>query len=147
MEQTGQKDLFEIKLNESGRIFILKFAFLARIIIVLGIIISLIHIASTVIRYIIFDPSVYSSYPYLLLENSFLPYYTVFYCILFYTQMYFYWQLTKYLRKGLKYKDEQMFNRAFRSLFRFSAFGVASMILSLLSYGFELFVFIKYYLN
>jgi|SRR5688572_8380834 len=146
MEQARQQELFEIKINESGKIFILKFAALARIIIVIGIIISFIHIASSAIWYITFDPTISNIDPYRLL-NRFLPYYITFYCLFFYPQIYFYWQVTKYFRKGLKYNDEQTFNKAFRSLVRFSAFGIASMILSSLFYGFELFIFIKYYLN
>lgn len=147
MDPTEQKDLFDVKLSASGKFYIRKFAIVARIIILIGLIISFIHIASTVIRYINFDPSLYAKYEYLSLENKLLPYYTAFYCILFYPQMYFYWQVTKYLRRGLDFNDDESFNKAFHALFRYSVFGVASILLSSLSYGFELFIYIKYYLN
>lgn len=147
MEQTGKQDLFEIKLNDSGKLYIRKFAVIARIAIVIGIIISFIHIATTVMWYTNYAPLVDNRDSYFLLEYRFLPYYIVFYCLLFYPQMYLYWQVTKYLRNGLKDINEQTFNKAFRSLFKFSVFGVASLLLSSLFYGFELFVFIKRYLN
>jgi hypothetical protein len=147
MGPTEQKDLFDIKLSASGKFYIRKFAIVARIIILTGLIISFIHIASTMIRYISFDSSLYAKYEYLSLENKLLPYYTAIYCILFYPQMYFYWQVTKYLRKGLDFNDDETFNKAFRALFRYSVFGLSSVLLSSLSYGFELFIFIKYYLN
>ncbi|HEY6506241.1 MAG TPA: hypothetical protein VIZ28_19830 [Chitinophagaceae bacterium] len=147
MEQTEGKDLFEIKLNDPGKMYIRKFAVLARVMILVGLFISLIHITSTVLRYTSFDPELYANYKYYLLEHKFLPYYTVIYCLLFYPQMYTYWQVTKCLRKGLNYNDEAVFNKAFQALFRYSVFGVILMALSVLSYGFELFVFIKYYTN
>jgi len=140
--------LFEIKINASGKHYIRKFSFFARVTILIGIGISLIHITSSLIHYyFIFDESNYGDYKYLLLEYKLLPYYIVFYCLLFYTQMYFYWQVVKYLKKGLDYNDEEIFNKAFPILFRYSVFGVASLLLSSIFYGFELFVLIKYYVK
>jgi len=43
MEKTGREDLFEIKLNDSGKMYIRKFAFISRIIIIIGLVISFIH--------------------------------------------------------------------------------------------------------
>ena len=143
MEPTEQRELFDIKLTASGKLYIRKFAVLARTIILLGLVISFIHIATTVISYIKFDPSLYAKYKLLVLENKLLPYYTLVYCLLFYPQMYFYWQVTKCLKKGLNYNDEETFNRGFHALFRYSILGVASMALSSLFYGFELYYSIK----
>jgi hypothetical protein len=147
MELPVQKDLFELKISPSAKIHIRRFALIARISIVIGLLISFIHIASTVIRYRIFDTADYADYPYLLLENRLLPFYTIIYCLLFYPQIYLYWQVTHLLKKGLKYDDEQTFNKAFGALSRYALLGLILMVLSILSYGFELFVFIKYYLN
>jgi len=146
MEQPEQNDLFEIRLTPWGKYYIRRFAAIARMIILAGILISFIHIASTVIGYIIFKPSQYAGYKYLLLENRLMPYYMALYCMLFYPQMYFYWQATKYLKRSLDFNDEDAFNKSFRSLFRSSVFGIASVLLSLLSYGAELFIYIIYYL-
>jgi hypothetical protein len=146
-DQPAQQDLFEIKLTASGKIYIRKFAIIARIIILVGIIISFIHIASTVMWQINLEKYDLGKNSDLWLEYKVLPYYTLVYCILFYSQMYFYWQATKFLRKGLQYNDEKTFNKAFRSLFRYVVFGVASILLSALSYGFELYRYIKDYVR
>ena len=147
MQEYKMADLFEIKLNASGKIYIRKFVIFSRLIILIGIVISLIHIASALIRYFTLDVSTYENFKYLLLEQKLLPYYTAFYCLLFYPQMYLYWKVTRHLNEGLNYNDEETFNKAFHAFFRYSIFGVASLLLSLISYGFELFVFIKYYVN
>ena len=147
MVQTETHDLFEIKLSASGKTYLRKFAFFTRLMILIGIVISLIHIASTLARHFTIDVSVYDNYEYLLIEHKLLPYYTAFYCLLFYPQMYLYWQVARYLKKGLNYNDEETFNKAFHALLRYSVFGVASLLLSLISYGFELFTLIKYYAN
>jgi hypothetical protein len=143
MDQPPQQDLFDIKITASGKLYIRKFAIITRIIILIALIISGIHIATTAIAYIKFDPSLYAKYKLLVLENKLLPYYTFGYCLLFYPQMYFYWQATRYLKKGLNYNDEETFNKAFRALFLYSVFGVASIALSSLFYTFELYYSIK----
>jgi hypothetical protein len=147
MEPPGHNDLFDLKINPSAKIHIRRFAKIARISIVIGLLISFIHIASTVLRYSAFSESDYADYPYLLLENRLLPFYTIIYCLLFYPQLYLYWQVTQLLKKGLNYDDEQTFNKAFSALSRYALLGLILLMLSILSYGFELFVFIKYYLN
>ena len=146
MDQTGQNDLFEIRVTPSGKYYIRRFAIIARIIIIISILISFIHIATAVVALIIFKPSQYASYKYLLLGTRLLPYYTVVFCIVLYLQMYSYWQVTKYLRKGLELNDEDRFNKAFESLYKYSLFGIVLALLSFLSYGFELFTYIIYYL-
>jgi len=146
MDQTVQNDLFEVRVTRAGKYYIRKFAIIARIIILIGILISLVHVATTVISYIIFDPSKYTGYKYLLLEIRLLPYYTVLFCILFYPQLYYYWKVAKYLQEGLNLNDDDTFNKAFRSLFRYAVFGIASAFLSLLFYGLELLIYVIYYL-
>lgn len=148
MEEAGQKDLFDLRVSSSSKNHIRRFASIARISVLAGLLISFIHIASTVIRYKIFDLGAdYTDYPYLVLENRLLPVYTIIYCLLFYPQMYLYWQVTRLLKKGMNYEDEQSFNKAFGTLYRYALLGLMLLILSILSYGFELFVFIKYHLN
>ena len=146
MGDTIQNDLFEIKVTASGKYYIQKFATVARAIIFVSILISLIHIASTVVGVMIFQPSRYAGYKYILLQAKLSPYYTVAFCIVLYLQLYSYWQVTRYLRIGLELNEEEKFNKAFKLLFRYSAFGLASVLLSLLNYGFELFTYIVYYL-
>lgn len=145
MDQTTQDHLFDVKVNASGKLYLRKFAGIARAIILVGLFISLIHLSSTVLRHLTYKSYDLSGNRELWLEYQLLPYYTAIYCILFYPQMYFYWQTTKYLRKGLECNDEETFNKAFRSLYRYAVFGIATVLLSVLSYGFELYEFIKYY--
>jgi hypothetical protein len=146
-EQLNQDDLFDIKVNTSGKLYLRKFAALARIIILISILISLLNITSTIFRHISLRGYDLSNYPTARLEYKFLPYYAALYCILFFPQMYFYWQATKYFRKGMEIKDEATFNKAFRSLFLYSLFGVATILLSALSYSFELYSFITDYMK
>jgi hypothetical protein len=145
MEQTEQQDLFDIKISASAKVYIKKFAVITRIIIFVGIIISFIHIATSVLWLISLEKYTLVKGSDLWIEYKIMPYYTAFYCILFYPQLYFYWQATKYLRKGSKYSDEKTFNKAFKSLFWYAIFGVGSILLSTLSYGFELYRYIKDY--
>jgi hypothetical protein len=61
--------------------------------------------------------------------------------------LYFCWHVTGYLRKGLNHNDEYTFNKAFQGGCRYSLWGMAPVPLSLLSYGFELFWYVKHYLK
>lgn len=147
MTEVRSDDLFDLKLNAYGITYIRKFAVWARLFILIGVVISLVHITSTIAHYFIFDAASYVGFDYLIWEHKLLPYYTVCYCLLFYPQMHLYWQVTRFFKKGLNYNDEKSFNEAFRVLFRSTAFGLASFLLSLISYGFELFVLFKYYVK
>lgn len=96
MEPTIKTDLFELKINSSGKIYIRKFVTIARIGILVSILLSIILIATTAVSSIIFKPSKYSGFKYLLLQRELLPYYTLVLCVILYLHIYFYWQLTKY---------------------------------------------------
>jgi len=146
MSNAIQDDLFEIKITGSGKYYIYKFASIAKLVILVSVLISLIHVATTVVGLLIFKPDRYAGYKYLLMERRLLPYYTVIFCIVLYLQLYFYWQVTRHLRVGVALNDEEKFNKAFQLLFRYSAFGLVSVLLSLFYYGFELFTYIIYYL-
>lgn len=147
MDQPPQQDLFDIKLTVSGKTYIRKFAILARTLILLSIIISFFHIASTAFWILELRKFDLVRGTDLWIEYTFMPYYIVAYCVLFYPQVYFYWQATKFLKKGVNYNDEESFNKAFRSLFIYAVFGIILLLLSSLSYGFELYRFVKDYLK
>jgi hypothetical protein len=145
MEPQANDDLFRIRINATAKPYINRFAFMVRIIILIGIVITFIHIASSTLWLLQmkkFDLVPGSARWY---EYKILPYYVVIHCLLFYIYAFFYWQASKFLRKGIKYDSEEMFNKAFKSLFRYAAFAIVSLILSTISYGYELYVFIKDY--
>ncbi|MDP4263825.1 MAG: hypothetical protein Q8941_14955 [Bacteroidota bacterium] len=56
MEQTEQNNLFEIKLNAEGKLYIRNFAGIVRVIILISIALSLLHIVSAIIEAIWMRP-------------------------------------------------------------------------------------------
>ena len=145
MEQLKKEDIFETRINDLGKLYIRKFSILVRAVIFAGIFISLIHISSTIVRYLLLKPYNFQPGSHDWWDYKLYPYYTLVYCILLYSQLYFYWQTTKYLQRGLMFNDEQTFNKAFRSLFRYALLGLISVSLSILSYGSELYGYLKDY--
>lgn len=145
MDQKINDDIFETRVNQLGKIYIRKFALLVRAFILIGIVISLIHISSTILRYLLLKPYRFQPGSHDYWDYTLYPYYTVIHCGLFFSQLFFYWQTTKYFRKGLQFNDEQIFNKAFRSLFRYALFGVITLSLSILSYGSELYGYLTDY--
>ncbi|MBL7745003.1 MAG: hypothetical protein JNN00_16130 [Chitinophagaceae bacterium] len=147
MEQTGQQELFEIRLNASGKHYIRRFAGVVRVIILISIIISLLYIVSTLIEVIKLDHSIYSGNKLLLFRRTVTPFYVVVYLALFAMQIYYYWKMTRSALKGVDYNDEEEFNRSFRSLYRHAIFGALTLGFSILLGFFDFYLMIKYYLN
>ena len=148
MEPTEPRDLFDVKINSSGKYYLRKFASVIRIVILAGIFVSCIHIASSVLWLL----EIKKKYPPVAgtdtwIEYKTLPFYLLVYCALLYPQLFFYWRATKFIRMGLKNSDENTFNKAFRYLLRHAVLALASVLLSTLSYGFELYGYIKNYLK
>jgi len=148
MLPSANEDLFDVKINSSGKYYFRKYAVVVRAIILAGILLSIIHIASSVLWLLV----IRRDYPPekgtdLWFEYKILPFYVLFYCILLYPQLFFYWRATKFIRLGLKNHDEDAFNNAFRNLFRYAVMALGSVLLSFLSYGFELYMYIKDYLK
>lgn len=137
------QELFEIKLNSEARSNLRRFTIVARWVILAGIGISLVHIISTVFHHIDYSNYDLENYPLLKAEYKFLPYYTALYCILFYSQLYCYWKAARLIRKALRYSSTEIMTSAFRSLWKYAAFTLATVLLSFASYGFELFRLIK----
>jgi hypothetical protein len=147
MEQTEQKDLFDIKLTASGKSYIRKFGAATRILIMVGILVSLIFIAGTIIRAVKVDPAIFASNKLLLFQHRIFPLYTAVYSILFFLQIYCYWKVSRDLSKGIDYNDEIKFNESFTALYRNAVFGITTLILSLLMNILDLYFLIEYYLK
>jgi hypothetical protein len=147
MEQTGQTDLFDIKLTASGKLYIRKFVTISRAVILMGIILLLVHLASSIIRLIKYDPAIFAKNKLLLLDHKILPYYLLIYTFLFLLQFYYYWKTGSYLKKAIDYNDETVFNNSLTALYRYAVSGLFIFILVFLRSLFDLYFVIQYYLN
>jgi len=147
MDQSPQQNLFDVKLNDPGKLYIRKFAVAARILILIGVLISLIFITGTIIRTVKVDPSIFANNKPLRLQHRIFPFYTVVYSILVFLQLYFYWKVSRCLSRGVNYNNELMFNESFAALYRNALFGIATLFLALLMNAFDLYLAAKYYLN
>ena len=145
MEQTEDQHLFDIKLTASGKNYLRKFAVNTRMIIVCALVVVLVNVTVVTIVLLRVEPPLNDND--LVLQHKLLPYYTALYCILNFPLLYLYWQVTTFLRKGINHNDEETLNKAFASWYRYSLIGVASVMLSLLNYGFELYWYVKHYLK
>src|ERR1700751_6408031 len=100
MEQTGEKGLFEMKVSDSGKIFIRKFVSLVRPIILLSILISLLTLAGVLIHAIKIDPRIYGNQSLLLFEHNIMPYYMTIYTMVLFANLYYYWKTAGLLTKA-----------------------------------------------
>lgn len=131
MEQAEQENLFEAKVNDTGRMYIRKFASIIKPVLLLGIIISLLRLAEEYIHAIKADPAIYRYNSLLSFENSLLPYYMTVHTIVFFFQVYFYWKTSRLLLRGINEDSEADLNNAFKALFQNAFYGLISLILSL----------------
>jgi hypothetical protein len=146
MEQTEPNDLFETKLNAEGKFYIGKFASVVKAVIILGILLSAMNIAIEVIRITKIDSAVFSHNTILLWEHRIYPFYMFGSIILLAIQLYCYWKLSAYLRKGIQYSDDVLFNRSFYFLYRYAIIGLAAFILVIIMTAFYLYWNIHQYL-
>lgn len=147
MYEAEPKDLFETRLNSTGKLYIRKFATLVRYIILLSIIISSLNIIAATVEAIKIDIGIYAGNKLLLLRHKISPFYTAVYFILFAFQIYYYWMVTRYLSRGIKYNDETEFNQSFQALYHHAFFGALTLGLALLMNIFDFYLFTKFYLN
>lgn len=145
MEETTSPDLFDVKLNASGKYYIRKFARIVRIVIILGIIVTLIQIITTVLTSVKFNWASYENDNLILLERRLWPLYLAVYTVFFCLQLYYYWQLSRQLTEADDYTNEDQFNRSFYYLFRYAFMGMIIFSLAICMYLFDLYVLIKYW--
>jgi hypothetical protein len=147
MEQTEPKDLFDTGISDSGKLYIRKFAAIARIAIFAGILITLIHIAQVTIHETIVNRGIYSRDPILLLEHNVLPYYTALHAILLFLQLYYYWKLSRLLTLAGRSGNEQPLNDSFAALYHFAVYGMIIFILALVFSLLDFYLTVRLHLN
>jgi hypothetical protein len=145
--QTTDDDLFDIKLSHTGKYYIRKFIIVARVVSIAGIVFSVLNLISTAIQTSNANLSNFKDFKFLLLQMQILPFYTGVQCLLVLIQLWYYWKLTKWLKKSLDYNDERIFNEAFRVLYRYSIPGMVFCILALLMAVLDLMSVIQLYLR
>jgi len=143
MEQTEGQGLFDSKLNESGKMYIRKFAAATRIVLFLGILLSLGHLTGSIIRLAKYDLSRFSNDKILQLEYRIMPFYWPVHVVLALMQLYYYWKLGKNLRKGADYNDETAFNEAFSALYRNAVLAIILFVMTLVVNYLDLYNVIK----
>jgi hypothetical protein len=146
MDITVQKDLFGISISDSGKLYIRKFATVVRIVIFLGIILSVIHIAQVIIYAIKVNPAIYRHDSFLLFEHNIMPYYTAIYSILFFLQLYYYWKISNVLTRVINEGNDNLLNESFAALYHFAIYGMIIFILVLIFNLFDFYLTIRIHL-
>jgi len=146
MDPDNTPDLFEIKLSQEGIRYITKFANVAKFLVLIGALISLLMLVVAAVRLktddlngssLDFWQEVYfRSFPYINLVHS----------ILFILQLFYYWKLKKLITDGVNNKNEIAFNHSFKALFLNAVWGLITLSSSLVATSFDTFIFFKYYI-
>lgn len=144
MEQTEEQTLFDSKLNETGKKYIRKFAAATRTLLLFGILLSLVFLATNIARMVKIDTDVFLNKAVGLYYKIY-PFYSLIYIVVFFSQTYLYWRAGKYLLKGVDFTDESAFNESFAILYRNAVLGIVGLAFSLVVYTFDLYLFIKYF--
>lgn len=131
-DHSRKEDLFDIRLNATGRVYALKFYSIAGYSVILGGLIILITIGETIIR-LAKEPRMLSSGAGLMgFVNSIYPYYSFVHAILASLLLYYYGITGRYLKAGINYNNEESFNLAFKALFLSTVFAVVNFALTIL---------------
>jgi len=137
MSTDNTPGLFEIKLNEEGTRFILKFVRIIRFGILFSCLISLLRIVASFIT--VLDHRDYSSLPSWMRIYFFTyPYHNIIQGLFIFLLVYYYWKTGDLLKKGIDSKDESYFNNSFRMLYKYALW---STILTVSSFIFSVYDF------
>ena len=141
-----QEDLFEVKLNATGKFYIQKFASLARVSVGLGVLVTLVSATITIIRLIKVGRPVSIGDGFLGVINSVYPYYSMVHAVIFCLLLYYYGKAAKCLKKGIDYSNDELFNQSFPALYRSTLLAVINFSLTLIVDAPYFIWVIKYYL-
>jgi hypothetical protein len=72
-----------------------------------------------------------------------MPYYITVSSILAFLSLYYYWQLTRRLIKGINSENAAVFNSSFESLYRYSLYGLMTSSFSLLFHFFDFYLTLR----
>jgi len=139
MENETNKDIFEIKLNETGKRYIQKFSSLGSIILIINVFVTLIIIGLEIYSLARDNNTKTITSPK---EAYFLiyPYYSICYSIVALAGLYYYVLFFKKIKNSVTNSDELRFNLSFKYLYRNALIFLISMILFTLIAVFQVFV-------
>lgn len=130
MEPEKQEDLFEIKLTEDGRNYIIKTAKIAGGTLIIAILSSALSIIATIYRIIRFSSGPYAFYNTRIITTDI---FTISIMVLNIFAIIKYWTFIIYLRKGIADVNETQFNQSFKHLYSNIRFLLVVAILNLMT--------------
>lgn len=146
MNADNSSDLFEIKLSEEGIKYIRKFATVAKFLVFIGALVSLLIFIVAITRIMIGNPDSSDLDFFQIFYFESYSYFNLLHGILFLIQLFSYWKLKNLIENGINNKDEIIFNRSFKALFINAVWGVVTLSTSLLMAALDTFFFFKYYI-
>jgi hypothetical protein len=130
--QNPDGDLFDLRLNSTGKTYALKFYAIVRISTTLGALIIVIIIVETVVRLIKLPRKLSSGEGVMNFVDTIYPYYSFVHAALASLLLYYYFLAGKFLKTGINYSNEESFNLAFKALFLSTVFSVVNFALTVI---------------
>jgi len=145
MEHQEQPELFDVRMNPEGKMYIRKLAAVVKGVFLVGFILSLLGIVEMIIRFTRVSPSYFKGGGLLGFQIRIYPVYILIYSVLFFTQLYYYRKGAISLVEGIDYSDDRRFNEAFALMYRNAIASIITLSLSLLMNLFDFYLIMKYY--
>jgi len=143
MQENESNNLFDIRLNHEGVTAIKKFAKIAKWVMLLIILFSLISVTDSFASYFLTNRKYSFGNKLVLLQSRIYPYYTLIYCGLAVIQTFNYLKVARNLSAAINNNDEIIFNRSFIYLFKNSIFAVLTLSLGFLMVAFRFYILIE----
>ena len=123
--------LFEIRLSDDGIKYIKKFAIANRILLLIGAVLFLLYVYTAINRFFHdkFDYSGLESFQIFYFKSA--PYSAILYAVLFVMQLFYYRRFRKLMIDGVTYKNELVFNKAFKAIYLNAIWGIVTLIFGL----------------
>lgn len=134
MNQTDN-ELFEVRLNASGKEALFRLVNTGRIVVLLLVVITLIQISMAVVQLVLYSNEYYSRF--VTREQRIYPYVTFLIILFTIVQVVHFWKAITDFRASAIRHDETRFNQGFSRLQQSFAYGIVSMSLNLLVVGYQ----------
>lgn len=145
MNNTNEKELFNIQLNSEGAYWILRFCKIVQWLIIVTVAIGVVSIIHNLLRSQALDKEAFLSKPLLRYEYLYEPYLSVVYDLFMMVQLYFFWKFRLAVKNAIKNISTDQFNSAFQYLYRMTRIAVLLVTISFLMNGFTFFLHLKYH--
>ena len=143
MEDQG-KEIFNVQLDKEGAAWILKFCRIIQWVLLFGIISGGISVVHNFIRIATYKPFLFASRPGLKYEYALYPYVWLFFDIIYFIQVFAYWQFRKGMKKAVTNHDSYQFNTSFYHMLAVTRLSVITTFIGLLSQVVSLYLHFKY---